>query len=615
MPENDEALRQALTQLAAESDDNIRFTVLDTRQLGGRINARLKNSRNPIYYFEVTGPDGVAFDAVAYTLLLNGPARPSTRAEALGQALAADEGKLFRHNPFLLIYDYLGNQFLAVSAASLFGAFADEMGRRDIAPADSALFSLTPSFAKRTVSMYQTLGEPTVWHCSLSDGELTQASLMAGLDRIRGETLAAGPRLPFIITAIRDRVNAKTQPAVGEPAADGPLLAMLPLPMARPEGLDLEDEAEEGLLISPRIWRMILTAIQSAPAVILVGPPGTGKTALLRKAISELSRSPAFNEADERLPEPLWATPDESWTSRELVGGDTVSDGEIRFRNGWVLRAVAENRWLILDEANRGDMDRIFGGLLTWLAGGKVSVGMESTADSAKIIELAWKVGNCEVQTSETNIRYLAGDKWRLLGTYNALDAQRVFRFGAALGRRFLRVPIPAIEPQLFAEALARKADGVPAALRARLQKLYEAHFKSEATCLGPALFLAMCQYLRVAVKDGAIEGDIEDPATQEVGDGSPGEDVQDPKSQEDVGTGPTDIAEDLARGADLASDAAASPSYSDILAEAYVTHVGTWLAHLDPREFSSLRDRVLEGGALTDSGWSWISTMILALA
>ena len=43
------------------------------------------------------------------------------------------------------------------------------------------------------------------------------------------------------------------------------------------------------------------------------------------------------------------------------------------------------------------------------------------------------------------SLEYAAGSEWRVLGTYNAVDAQRVFRMGQALSRRFKHVPVPPV--------------------------------------------------------------------------------------------------------------------------------------------------------------------------
>ncbi len=56
------------------------------------------------------------------------------------------------------------------------------------------------------------------------------------------------------------------------------------------------------------------------------------------------------------------------WTFEKLVLGDTVVDGEIVSVEGELLQAVRADEWLVLDETNRADMDRVLGGVLTWLS-------------------------------------------------------------------------------------------------------------------------------------------------------------------------------------------------------------------------------------------------------
>ena len=94
-------------------------------------------------------------------------------------------------------------------------------------------------------------------------------------------------------------------------------------------------------------------------------------------------------------------------------------------------------------------------------------------------------------------VSYLAGDDWRLLGTYNAVDAQRVFRFGQALGRRFARVPIPPMQASQFDQLVENEAGDLPDGARHAVKSLYAAHLTSEQA-LGPALFLEILAYVRV---------------------------------------------------------------------------------------------------------------------
>lgn len=558
----DDPLRSKLVSLATASQGRVTFNVRTSRELGTEFDVDLGTSTNPVYDFTVTPTSGSPFRCVAYTNLVDASKRPASRVEALGSGLAAGNGKLFEFNPFLLVFDYVGQQqFMAVSAAVLFGEFAKVAD--SLPKSETAAFSMSPNFKNGTIKMYADLPAGSVVRFDLT--ALTETSLVDLLTRMRDETASSASQLPTIVEAVTARLESAPQPA-----ATVVSVAAVPVP----------EPPEPPVRVDDRIRRMVRTAIRSAPAVILVGPPGTGKTTLLREVFDEIERNPAAYGLPAFV-DPLWATPDESWTVRELVGGDTIVGGAIQFRPGWVLRAIAGNTWLVLDEVNRADMDRIFGGLLTWLSGGSVTLGTASTDLGAPHVELGWSE-NVASQVEGIDekgafagvggkVRYSAGKGWRLLGTYNALDAQRVFRFGAALGRRFVRVPIPAPSPTLFAEVLAERAEGIPAGVRAGVEGLYNAHYVKEETQLGPAVFLAMCSYLRASLPSlGASDGG---------------------------GTVTTTATDD-----------------GKALAEAYVVHAGTWLAHLDRRDLDALGERV-RSGVMSPEEWSWVTQMIRSLA
>lgn len=336
------------------------------------------------------------------------------------------------------------------------------------------------------------------------------------------------------------------------------------------------------LAIDDRIRRMVELAILSTPAVILVGPPGTGKTQLLREVLHKIEADPAaFGFSSAQFNSPAWTTPEESWTTRELVGGETVDEKQrLRFRPGHLLDAIAENRWLVLDEANRADMDKIFGPVLTWLSTTRtdetVSLGRVGTDLDAPQVVLGWgedpessteRLAELEADEPEGDpVRFLAGSEWRLLGTYNALDAVRVFRFGEALGRRFARVPIPAPDADAFEASLKEQiADlsGFEDQVVASVAAMYRGHKEDAATELGPALFVKIPDYVRSGIATG---NGVDDAYVRQ------------------------------------------------LTAEGYLVSVGTWLARLEPEDLEALGGRVQADGGLTEADWEWLTQLLPAL-
>jgi DNA polymerase III delta prime subunit len=339
-----------------------------------------------------------------------------------------------------------------------------------------------------------------------------------------------------------------------------------------------EPPAPSQMVPDPRVWRMITAAVASAPAVMLVGPPGTGKSTLVSDVVASVFADPSRFGLSAPPSGVDTHTPDEGWDTRTLIGGETVDDqGRLRFRAGRLLEAIREDRWLVLDEANRADLDRILGPALTWLAGGNVSLGTAGNALDAAEVRLEWDLeaprSYCDgweylEEGTGGTIRFVANASWRLLGTYNAVDAQRVFRFGQALGRRFQRVPVPAAGAVAFAEALfdamPEFPEGLdPNALADRIERLYAAHCGSDSP-LGPAVFLRIPYYLKAATRD-------------------------------------MDAAE-------------AQAAAGQLLAEAYVLAAGGALVHLDPDELSAFGQPLVADGVLDAEEWAWVVQAIQAL-
>lgn len=309
------------------------------------------------------------------------------------------------------------------------------------------------------------------------------------------------------------------------------------------------------IVVDERLETMLERAVASYPCVLLVGPPGTGKGTLLRWVVERVVEDPgSMGFTGDFIPNPIWRTPDESWGAFELVGGLVPNTaGQLEWSDGLVPTAVREDRWLILDETNRADMDKIMGPLLTWLSGQAVEIGRTVPHDGAPIV-LDWTdTSRCRVEppsNDESTHRLLAGRDWRLLGTYNPQDAQRVFRFGQALARRFVVVPVPAISPGQMEELLLVRYASLETDVLELVADLYRMHYDSPPTVLGPAVFLSMAEYM----------------------------------------SGPDNSAD-----------------VEDAVAEAYVINVGRYLASYEEAAFEDLGQRIRDVTTLTDSTWAWI--------
>lgn len=191
-------------------------------------------------------------------------------------------------------------------------------------------------------------------------------------------------------------------------------------------------------------WKLYAYPFETLAAVVdavqqghtlLQGPPGSGKTQL-----AELV-------ADMFGVHLIMATATPDWSTADTIGGPSLSQEEAlkaTAKNGLVTDAVLDcarsvygiettvssgearqkGVWLAIDEFNRAEIDRVFGGLFTAFS-----------SSESRVLELPF-------QTDSRRRRVRIPLRFRLLATANTLDKAYVNGMSQALLRRFATVEV-----------------------------------------------------------------------------------------------------------------------------------------------------------------------------
>lgn len=321
-------------------------------------------------------------------------------------------------------------------------------------------------------------------------------------------------------------------------------------------GFDLSDEELYFPDEEKSLQQQINSTLAAGKHIIFTGPPGTGKTRLSR-AICEHATNTALSET---VDDYQFTTASADWTSFDTVGGYSPSKTEERleFQPGQFLKCFRDgedlrNRWLLIDELNRADIDKAMGGLFSVLTGEEVELPYENQ-EPVRVTPLSAEddthFGRTLTEIAGSIDTYPVLPSWRLIATMNTSDKASLYELSYAFTRRFnfIHVGVPDLvrNEQFVTKHLDPTADESYAIALGpeETRMLASENLQEELSALwgrinkyrtlGPSIILDIIQYIYESIED-ELE-DLPELSSEESGEEEPEDTESEPGNGDDTG-------------------------------------------------------------------------------